>query len=348
MRSINNEAATALIMERNFLTRKADIDEYISLYHDTQPGLNVYWNGFGQPPSITFRTDFDDIDFNKHRQANRELIKGRFQGGNLGWIEADQIELFACAYKKDITNMTYPQTMMLELFKHVGPLNIHQMKEETKMLVKDITPVLHSLQQAFLIFEDQYDGEWYRSWYLFEEMFPDADLNRYTRAESIKILIQRFTYRNVLVNEDMIKSFYKFGKKDIATALNEMVKDNILTKYDNGYILSEDIPYLEKSKPDKIKSIYVMHRNDFLVKSNEYWLKEKFKSAEYETLQYLLINGQFKGATFGKFRYGPNDLEDIVLDMDDKTATERKDEILQAIADIRHDKKPLRYMGKLV
>ena len=91
-----------------------------------------------------------------------------------------------------------------------------------------------------------------------------------------------------------------------------------------------------------------MQRNDFLVKSNEYWLKEKFKSNEYETLQYLLIDGQFKGATFGKFRYGPNDLEDIVLDMDDKAAVERKEEILQAIAAIRHDKKPLRYMGKLI
>ncbi len=70
--------------------------------------------------------------------------------------------------------------------------------------------------------------------------------------------------------------------------------------------------------------------------------------SEYETLQYLLIDGEFHGATFGKFRYGPNDLEDIVLDLDDKTATEHKEGILQAITDIRVNKKPLRYMGKLI
>ncbi|NLF36402.1 MAG: hypothetical protein GX584_04530, partial [Clostridiaceae bacterium] len=51
---------------------------------------------------------------------------------------------------------------------------------------------------------------------------------------------------------------------------------------------------------------------------------------------------------FGKFRYGPNDLEDIVLDLNDEIATERKDEILQAITDIRVNKKANRYMGKPV
>ena len=346
--NINSEAVTALVMERNFLTRKADMNEYISLYHDTQPVQSKYWNGFGQPPTITFRTDFDDIAFNKRRQSDRALIKGRFQGGNIGWIEADQIELFACAYKKDIDKMTFPQTMLLELFKHVGPLNIHQMKEETKMLVKEITPVLHQLQQAFILYEDQYDGEWDRSWYLFYEMFPDADLNRYTINDAVKILIRRFVYRNVSINEDMVRTFYKFSKKDIVTALNEMVLENTLVKYDNGYILREDMEYLEKSKPYKIKSVYAMQRNDFLVKSNEYWLKDKFKSDEYETLQYLLIDGQFHGATFGKFRYGPNDFEDIVLDIDEKTNIERKDETLQAVEDIRVNKKPLRYMGKII
>ncbi len=346
--NINKETVTELIMERNFLTKKADTDEYLSLYHDTQPVQSKYWNGFGQPPTITFRTDFDDIAYNKRRQSDRDLVKGRFQGGNIGWIEADQIELFACAYKKDIARMTIPQTMLLELFEHMGPLNIHQMKEETKMLVKDITPVLHQLQQAFIIYEDQYDGEWDRSWYLFEEMFPDADLNRYTKNEAVKILIKRFAYRNVAINEDMIKSFYKFSKKEILTALNEMVLENILIKYDRGYILNEDMEYLINRKPEKIKSVYAMQRNDFLVKSNEYWLKEKFKSDEYETLQYLLIDGEFHGATFGKFRYGPNDLEDIVLDLNDEIATERKDEILQAITDIRVNKKANRYMGKPV
>ena len=93
------EKVTALRMERQFLTHRAGKEQYLQLYRDTQPGQNVYWNGFGDPPSITFRADFDDIAFNRDRQARRELVKGRFAGGNLGWIIPDDFALFAGLYR---------------------------------------------------------------------------------------------------------------------------------------------------------------------------------------------------------------------------------------------------------
>lgn len=37
----------SLRMERQCFINKADEDEYIKLYRDTQPGQNVYWSGFG-------------------------------------------------------------------------------------------------------------------------------------------------------------------------------------------------------------------------------------------------------------------------------------------------------------
>ena len=49
------ENIIGLRMERQFLTKQADEEEYIELYHDTQPGQNVYWHGFGEPPVISFR-----------------------------------------------------------------------------------------------------------------------------------------------------------------------------------------------------------------------------------------------------------------------------------------------------
>ncbi|MDD5900885.1 MAG: hypothetical protein PUC73_08370 [Lachnospiraceae bacterium] len=95
---MDKEKVISLRMERQFLTKEANEDEYIELYRDMQPGLNVYWNGFGQPPVVSFRAAFDDMEFNRERQMKRELVK-------------------------------------------------------------EITPVLHRLQEAFLIYEDQYDGE---------------------------------------------------------------------------------------------------------------------------------------------------------------------------------------------
>ena len=173
---------TVLRIERQFFTKKADTEEYYGLYRDTQPGYNVYWNGFGQPPTLSFRADFDDCLFNKQRQLSRELIKGRFCGGNLGWIQPCDLELFASLYKKDIGLLPFEQQKILTLIEQMGALNIQQIKDETGYLVKEITPILHRLQEAFLIYEDQYDGEWDRGWCLFTEMFPDAYICRYTSS----------------------------------------------------------------------------------------------------------------------------------------------------------------------
>jgi len=144
------------------LIKKADESEYIKLYRDMQPGQNVYWNGFGEPPTLSFRADFNDIEFNRERQLKRELIKGRFSGGNLGWIVPEDMELFIGLYSKPLTKPTTEQLAILHLIESSGPYNIQQIKEETGLLVKQITPILHRLQEAFLIYEDQYDGEWDR------------------------------------------------------------------------------------------------------------------------------------------------------------------------------------------
>lgn len=64
------------------------------------------------------------------------------------------------------------QQMPLERIEMSGPYTIGQLKEESGLLVKEITPALQSrLQEAFLIYEDQYDGEWDRGWYRFGEFF---------------------------------------------------------------------------------------------------------------------------------------------------------------------------------
>jgi len=338
----------SLRMERQHLTRKATEDKYIQLYRDMQPGQNVYWNGFGDPPSLSFRADFNDIEFNRQRQAKRELIKGRFAGGNLGWIEPSDLELFATLYIKPLKNPTEKHLRILELIEREGPLNIQQMKEETGMLVKEITPVLHRLQEAFLIYEDQYDGEWDRGWYKFSEAFPDVNLRKYTRHEALKIILQRFSYRHVLFDTTMAKSFYKLPEKEIKAAINDLVSDGILCLVDNGYMLKSDANFLQSYTDKPLHFVYAIHRNDFLYKSNEHMLKEQFKPLyenlpyDHEPLQYLLIDGEFHGASVGHFRNGPYDLNDVVCDL--PNAEERHDEIIETITAENYGRSPARFM----
>lgn len=347
----HNSKIIALRMERQHLTRKADETEYLALYRDMQPGQNVYWNGFGQPPTLSFRSSFDDIEFNRARQADRRLIKGRFAGGNLGWIVSEDLPLFAALYRKPLTKPTENQNRILELILQAGPLTIQQIKAETGLLVKEITPALHRLQEAFLVYEDQYDGEWDRGWYRFGECFPEADLDTYTRAEALQIILLRFAFRMVWFDSVMAKSFYKLPEKDIQTALAALTAAHILAPVENGFMLASDVTRLQTYEPPQPKFVYALHRNDILFKAQESLLKARFQPLyshlpyDHEPLQYLLIDGEFRGASVGHFRNGPYDLNDIVCDPD---VAPRREEIITAIQDVNFGKMPLRFMGTTI
>ncbi len=85
-----------------------------------------------------------------------------------------------------------------------------------------------------------------------------------------------------------------------------------------------------------------MHRNDFLVKSYEHILKEKYQHSYPDTLYYLLIDGEFRGAVVGKFRYTP-EVEDVIGEL----PWDRKDEILEAIHGLCGKNNPIkRYQGE--
>jgi hypothetical protein len=326
---MNLQPITALRMERQHLTRKATEAEYIELYRDSQPGQNVYWNCFGDPPSLTYLADFNDVEHNRERQRTHKLIKGRFAGCYLGWIMAEDLELFAAAFVKPFDKPTPRHTTLLELIER-EPLTIQQMKEETGMLVKEITPVLHRLQEAFLIYEDQYDGEWDRGWHRFHDMFPDTNITKYSRHDTLKILLRRFAYRLVIFDVKMTKSFYKLPEKDIKAAVVALVEDGTFVEIESGYLLREDFELLKSYAAEPPKSIYAMHRNDVLVKSHEHWLTEKYPHTYPDTLYYMLIDGEFRGVVVGKFRYTP-EVEDVILDLPDNEAVARKDEILQSV-----------------
>ena len=341
---INNSNIIALRLKRQHLIDQISEQEYNQLYKDSSPVQSVYWSGFGEPPVLSFRTTFDDKEYNRKRQFNRSLVKGRFQGSNLGWIEQEDLELFAGLARSSIKSHTPLQQEILDLIKLNGPMNIQQIKEITGQLVKKITPALHKLQKAFLIYEDQYNGKWDRAWGLFNEMFPEVNINKFTQLDSLKVVIKRFAYRNVIFNAAMVKSFYRAKVRNIQDAIRLLVEDKELVEYEDMFLLKSDAKLLSSHTFDLKQSVFIMHRNDFLVKSNEYWLKEKYQHELYDILQYIFIDGEFGGAVLGKFKSGPYIIEDVKVD---NYYISRKDEIIEAIYTVNdRAKSPIkRFLG---
>ena len=68
------------------------------------------------------------------------------------------------------------------------------------------------------------------------------------------------------------------------------------------------------------------------------------RRAAGEPLQYLLIDGEFHGASVGHFRNGPYDLNDVVLDIRPEPA--RREEIIAAIREVNFGHTPQRFMGE--
>ena len=125
-----------------------------------------------------------------------------------------------------------------------------------------------------------------------------------------------------------------------------MTETEVLIKSDDSYLLREDLDALQSYADKPPKSVYAMHRNDFLVKSSEHWLKERFTHSYPDTLYYLLIDGEFHGAAVGKFRYTP-EVEDVILDLPQEEAVARKEEILQAVHALCGENNPIkRYKGE--
>jgi hypothetical protein len=76
--------------------------------------------------------------------------------------------------------------------------------------------------------------------------------------------------------------------------------------------------------------VFMLHKADTLVRASMSELKRRF--AGLEVLQYLLIDGSFRGAVCGHWRIGPHDVEDIVTDLPARARADRRDEILEAVA----------------
>ena len=67
---------------------------------------------------------------------------------------------------------------------------------------------------------------------------------------------------------------------------------------------------------------------------------------DHEPLQYLLIDGEFRGASVGHFRNGPYDLNDVVCDLPD--AEKRRGELAAAVAEANDGRMPERVLGKQI
>jgi hypothetical protein len=254
------------------------------------------------------------------------LVKGRFWGGNIGYVLAGDFELYATAFRKPITRFNPLQERLLEVLWSTGPLTPRQLAEERGRKNKEIMPALHRLQQAFRVYEAQEDSSWERSWSLLEAEWPDLDLERRSWQEAAGEVERG----HVFATRAQLWSWSRWAVRSLDALLQRMQEQGrllacVIEGAGEGWILPDDRKLAALEIP---QGVFMLHKADLLVKSHRGALKECFEGRE--VLQYLLIDGAFRGAVCGHWRIGPHDVDDIAVELEDTGA--RREEVVAAVA----------------
>ncbi len=328
----------------------SDPEGYTELFRLLQPVSPVASSRPGDPPRLVHRTTFDDGAVADQMRERRNMVKGRFLGGGIGYVLAEDLELYANAFCRPLPGLNETQEIVLDAIRGSETLTPRQIKEETGLLNKRIMPALHRLQQAFMVYEDQIDSDWERNWYEFAPEWPDIELDEGKREEAATQVLLRFLQGHVFATFEQLKDWSGFPSKLLGKLLRDMEKSKAIVSQTvedigEGWMLPQDASL----KPSEIpSSAFMIHKSDILVRSHVSELKRRFGGQE--VLQYLLIDGAFQGAVLGHWRIGPHDVEDIVVELPATERVSRREEILNAVS--WHYRPPhshiLRYTGEEV
>ena len=322
--------------------------DYVGLFRLLQPVSTIHNTRPGDPPSLSPRTRFTDGPEANRLRAQRTIVKGRFLGGNIGYVLAEDLWMYANTFRRPLSRPNEMQQTVLGTLQSTGPLTPRQIREETELLNKQIMPALHRLQKAFLVYEDQVDGDWERGWYNFASEWPEIELSDEAFQDAADQVLLRFLEGHVFATREQLKDWSQLPSRSLNGLLQEMenaglISPKEITELGEGWMCSRDGPLTQR---DVKPSVLMLHRADYLVRSHASELKRRF--GREEVLQYLLIDGEFHGAVLGHWRIGPHDVSDIVVHLPRAQRGIRRNEILAAVA--RHYRPPrsniLKYAGR--
>ena len=333
---MNKESILARRLRRHGLLSPArDEGEYRELVRRLQPVTPVARDMPGAPPRLMHRCRGDDRALADGLRARQELLKGRFSGGRIGYVLAADFELYAAAFRRPVNNLNSVQERVLEVLGYHDGLSPRQLRQEMGIQHKKLMPVLHRLQEAFLVFEDQSDGGWDRLWFRLDSAHPEVDLDRLPWEEAAMPVIKRFLRSHVFATFQELKSWSGFTARGLAAVLARLEKEGLAPVQVEG--LGEGWTRVEDRdlEPARVEAgVFLLHRGDPIVLPHTAELKERFKGLE--VLAWLLIDGELTGAVCGHWRIGPHDVEDIVLTLPKRETMKRKDEIVKEVARFYH------------
>jgi hypothetical protein len=182
-----------------------NVKEYLALFKLLQPVAPVHFTRPGDPPKLVHR-QFSDYELSSELREQHQIIKGRFLGGRVGYVLQDDLERYAIAFKKKVSNFKPIYEEILSVIKNSGGISKEQLKEELDYPAGEISKALQTLQEAFLVYEEQTDTDWDTGWFDFATEWFEVPADPLQYHQAVSFVIMNFVKAMVFATIDQIKS----------------------------------------------------------------------------------------------------------------------------------------------
>lgn len=310
--------------------------EFMQLFKLLQPVSPVHNTRPGDPPKLVHRASFPDEQLTGELRENNRLIKGRFCGGRIGYVLEEDLPVYAAAFRKPLTKSGAVHEDVWQVIKYSGGISKDQLKQELQQYsASEITKALQDLHEAFLIYEHQPDTDWDTGWFDFETEWFKVETGEDQFARAASKVIVTFIRSMAFATAANIKSWSQFPLKTIQKAVQTLLAEQVIVEAEaaelgKGFICSDDIHQFAATEVPS--AVFMLDRSDIIVRAHMDELLKQYKGLE--VLQYLLIDGEFKGAVLGHWRIGPYPVDNIVVELPLEQIEARRNEIIEAVTKI--------------
>ena len=199
-----------------------DVEEYLELFRLMQPVAPVHFTRPGDPPTLVHRTGFDDYDLSSQLRKEHRIIKGRFAGGRVGYVVQQDLELYATAFRKNLSKIKPIHEDIMSIIKNSGGISKDQLKEDLDYLGGEISKALHSLQEAFLVYEDQTDTDWDTGWFDFSTEWFDLKNDAALYIHYVSLVLLNYLKSVVFATFQQVKDWSQINIRTLKQVMKKL------------------------------------------------------------------------------------------------------------------------------
>lgn len=277
---------------------------------------------------------YQDAWAERWRAAGR-LVKGRFMGNAIAYVDADDLALYAAAFRQPLPGtLSWTARRILDLLEEHGPLRKSQLRAMTAIERQRFDRALLALNLAFEVMEVQTEVDWDSPWALPRHAYPDADLDAWELAEAQAEVLRRFTKAFGPATLAQMAGWSGWKQRTVEERLDRLLGQGAIVPLEvegedeSAYLASKEVEALSAATPVQPFALMLPTNDPFVM---PHWPLLRARYRPYP-LPYcygaIVVDGELVGAAWGQYKRRIIQIEELSIAPDVMDDPPRMDEVL--------------------